>query len=129
MERPEEQYDIEIELTLYPTDAGGKRSPLRPGYRAGHIALDGDLWIAEFAPKGRDAVYPGETAPVLVVFDFHPEDLSGRLNVGREFFLEEGGRYVGKGTITAMLNFERHVEEYVRWLAERDAGRPKHQPS
>jgi hypothetical protein len=35
----------------------------------------------------------------------------GRLWVGREFVLLEGANAVGTGTITALLNFEAHVQE------------------
>lgn len=110
---PDDRYDIEVELTLYPTDQGGRRAPLFPGYRAGHLALDNKLWIAEWTPKDpdRELVYPGETATMLLYFFYHPEDLSGRLWAGREFLLEEGA-YIGSGVITAMLNFERHVKHH-----------------
>lgn len=84
-----------------------------------------------FDLKDRSQLFPGKTAPVLVTFYFHPEDLVGRLWVGREFMLLEGARTVGSGTITAMLNFDAHVQEYLRWeedqrrKAERDkSGQP-----
>lgn len=120
MRLPDDQYDIEVELTLYPTDQGGRRAPLFPGYRAGHLALDNTLWIAAWTPKDpdRELVFPGETATMLVHFFYHPEDLSGRLWVGREFLLEEG-TYIGSGVITAMLNFERHAKQHTDWSRQR----------
>lgn len=120
MRLPDDQYDIEVEMTLYATDQGGRRAPLFPGYRAGHVALDNDLWIAALAPKepDRELVFPGETATMLVQFFYYPEALYGHLWVGREFLLEEAGTYIGSGVITAMLNFERHVEEHTERMCQ-----------
>ena len=117
------QYDIEIELTLLPTEVSGKRGPIFSGYRGGHIYLDHISWIASFDLKGRSQLFSGETAPVLVTFFFKPEALVGRLWVGREFMLLEGARTVGSGTITAMLNFDAHVQESLRWEEEEDQRR------
>jgi hypothetical protein len=132
MRLPNDQYDIEVQLTLYPTDQGGRRTPMffrpndpddrnYPDYRSGHVALDHGLWIASFVPKdrNRELLFPGETALMLVAFYFHPEALAGRLWVGREFVLEEPGRPIGQAVITAMLNFEQHAEEYTACLRRR----------
>lgn len=69
--------------------------------------------------KDRGMLSPGDTAPVLVRF-WSPEALVGRLWVGREFEVDEGGKHIGHGTITTMLNFDEHVAESRRWQAERD---------
>lgn len=40
------QYDIEIDLTLLPTEESGKRGPIYSGHRGGHIYLDQVSWVA-----------------------------------------------------------------------------------
>ena len=49
-----------------------------------------------------------------------PQYLVGWLWVGREFQLIEGAKTIGSGGITAMLNFDAHVEEYLQRKARRD---------
>ena len=113
-------YDIQVELTLLPEEESGWHSRIYPGYRAGHIYLDGIEWVASFYPKDRTELLPGETGPVLVSFFFRPDGLVGRLWVGRELVLMEGAKTIGRGSITAMLKFDAHVEAYLRRKASPD---------
>jgi translation elongation factor EF-Tu-like GTPase len=115
-----DRYDIEVELTLLPAEDGGRRFPIYPGYRAAHICLDDEEWIAAYEPKDRPELHPGETGRVHVVFFFEPQYLVGRLWVGREFLLIEGAKTIGSGRITAMLTFDVHVGEYLQRKARRD---------
>jgi translation elongation factor EF-Tu-like GTPase len=118
------RFDIEAELMLFPTEQGGRHGSLLSGFRGAHFILDEIHWVAEYVLTDRDQLSPGDTAPVLVRF-FGPEGLVGRLWVGREFAIDEGGKHIGHGTISGILNFDEHVAEGRRSHPQEKRQRPR----
>lgn len=98
----------EIRVLLYlPTAAeGGRRTPIRSGYRAGvflHPAT---------SPEGNDGILtieegqwssPGEECLVRIRF-LHPELVPHNLSVDQRIELREGARVVGKGVIVEVVD-------------------------
>ena len=96
---------FEAQLTLLPTEQGGRRTPIRSGYMP-------NWWIP--TPEGRDLVSaalelidgdemrPGETG-VVRVFPFAPE-LWRHLDVGTGIEMTEGPRRtMGQATIKRVV--------------------------
>lgn len=105
-----EEYDIEVELTLFPTEEGGLEDGLYSGTRSFHLYLDGILWIAALFFPEREILLPGETSSVFVRFIYRPDLLIGRLHPGKPFLLKNGGT-IGQGVILSLLYFEQHAEQ------------------
>ena len=94
--------DIIADITLYPTDEGGRRT-----------AIQGDwyscpcLTTPSSFEEGRDCrillygqiVAPGETARLGVAF-LSGEEAAARIRAARQFFLWEGG-IIGEGRVVS----------------------------
>jgi translation elongation factor EF-Tu-like GTPase len=93
--------DIEVELTLLRTEAGGRRQPAGQGYRPQFYYDNGD-WDASYDYAVRDVVPLGEWVLAHLTF-FSPEQHRGRIFVGMPFLLREGNRVIGYGRVTALL--------------------------
>jgi hypothetical protein len=79
--RPPREPDIVVELTLYPTEAGGRKQPLWQGCRLPHdFGLPGEMndGMYEFLDK---PPAPGETAKANVWL-LCPERNYGRFEIG-----------------------------------------------
>lgn len=102
--RPPREPDIEAEITVKFTSAGGRKLPMLSGYRPNHdFGMEGMLNDAmhEYPEKG--SISPGEKGIANLWF-LMPECQVGRLFVGMEFTVQEGGRLVGMGKITRIIN-------------------------
>jgi hypothetical protein len=106
-----EQYDIEVELTLFTPEEGGRERGFSGEFYGPHIAFGGYEWLAHFTLQNREALQPGETARAFVTFFFRPQDLLGKLQPGLPFLLHEGYHPIGTGRVLTILNFEQHAEE------------------
>lgn len=95
--------NLDGEFDLLPTDVGGRRRPIRSGYRAA-------LWFGKTAPAGRpqlhsamvtlrevDELAPGDSAKVVLA----PLALETwpAVTTGVRFEVFEGGRHVGGGRL------------------------------
>ncbi len=101
--------DIEAIVTFLRTDEGGRKSPVLSGYR-GQFYYDGkDCDADEFYP-GVAQVNPGETVTARLAFA-NPQLHVGRVQIGTEFLIREGGKTVGRGIVTKILNFQRNAED------------------
>jgi len=120
-----EEYDIEVELTLLPTEESGLSNGLYSGTRSFHFYLDDILWIATFFLPDREILFPGETTHAFVRFFFRPDLLLGRLHVGKSFLLKNG-KTIGKGVILSLLHFDKHAEE-ARRREEEEKAKPSDQ--
>jgi len=105
------EYDMEVELTLFPSAEGG----LASGLSHFHALPDGPLFsvdgyecLAAFVLKDREWLFPGETAHVFVTVA-SPHTLIGKLFPGQCFLLRASQRPVGKGRVLLLLNFEKHA--------------------
>lgn len=116
------EYDIEVELTFFSSDEGGRRTglPVQSDFDGPRLYLEGSEYHALLTLQDREWLMPGETARVFVTFSF-PASLLGKLHPDQPFIVRKGYRPIGKGRILALLNFEKHVEETIRQEEERNA--------
>src|SRR3954468_7716711 len=85
------------DLALLTAAEGGRRGPVRTGYRPQfHLRTADVVGVLDLGPSGRAA--PGERVAATVRLE-HPEPLE----VGLGFAVREGGRTVAEGTVTALL--------------------------
>jgi elongation factor Tu len=93
------------ELHLLSAAEGGRRTPVRSGYspqfyvRTTDVSGVLDLGAAGAADTAAASVTPGETVQVTVALG-KPVALAA----GQTFAIREGGRTVGAGTVTALLD-------------------------
>ncbi|MGZ3602174.1 MAG: EF-Tu C-terminal domain-related protein [Ktedonobacterales bacterium] len=104
-----EQHDIEVELTLLPTEQGGRQDPAFSGYRT-QFYYDGHDWDAVHDYGEVDAVWPGQTVTAYLSF-LSPQCQVGRLHAGTEFLLREGQRIVGRGRVLRVLHLEENARQ------------------
>jgi len=98
----------EVEIQLYPTDAGGRRTSLdlcndRPGRYRPHfrpLAQPSELLGVEFMDGPDDPVPPGGRTYATVRFLYEPEVSYAALTVGAEFEIVEGPHAIGRGRVT-----------------------------
>jgi translation elongation factor EF-Tu-like GTPase len=93
--------DAEAEITFIPTEAGGRRSPARSGYRP-ILFVDGENWDAIQAFPDNEHASPGDTVRAFLSFTF-PAELAAKLPVGKVFLVREGNRFVAYGKITKLF--------------------------
>ena len=96
--------DIEAEVRFLTTEQGGKRTACRTGYFPNHnFGIAGILNDARHSFPDVGEVRPGDTVRTQMTF-IDPKAQKGRLYEGFEFTVQEGGRIVGHGRITKILN-------------------------
>jgi len=102
-QRPTRPADLEAQISFLGTQEGGRRRPVKSGYRPNHdFGLPGELNDAQHEYP-QEWVLPGTTTPALLWL-LLPERQAGRLLPGFRFTVQEGGRVVGHGEITRVLN-------------------------
>lgn len=104
--------DIEVELTLLPTEHGGRRGLVFSGYRP-QFYYQGTDWDAVQSYPGVEQVRPGDTVTARLSF-LTPEAHQGRLFEGMPFLVREGQRIVGYGRITRILDPRMSVRDVFR---------------
>jgi translation elongation factor EF-Tu-like GTPase len=97
-------HDIEVELTLLPTEHGGRKGPVSTGYRP-QFYYGNEDWDAAHTYIDRGVVHPGQSVKAWVDF-FSPQYHRGRVYVGMPFLLREGDRVVGYGRVVKILRLE-----------------------
>jgi translation elongation factor EF-Tu-like GTPase len=96
--------DVEVELTLLPTEHGGRRSPAGQGYRPQFYYGNEDCdALYEYAID--EEIPPGKLVRARLTF-LRPEHHLGRVFMGMPFLLREGSRVVGYGRVIALMDFE-----------------------
>jgi elongation factor Tu len=101
--RAHQRFTAELHL-LSPAE-GGRRTPVRSGYSPQFYVRTTDvsgvlsLGAADGVGEGPVEAAPGETLPVTVALG-----KSIALDQGQTFAIREGGRTVGAGTVTALLD-------------------------
>ena len=101
---PAHDPDIEAEIEFLTTAAGGRRTPVKTGYRPTHAMARTDvLNDAHHEYPDKEWVHPGETVRTRMWF-FAPEYQADRLLKGMEFTVQEGSKIVGHGRILRVLN-------------------------
>ncbi|MBC8109895.1 MAG: hypothetical protein H7Y04_02425 [Verrucomicrobia bacterium] len=98
---------VKAELTIYPTEQGGRELPIISGYRPNHVF--------EYSDNGQSVrtfigdvnfeqafFYPGETNEVFVRF-LKVKELKPLILIGKTWFLQEGKIKVGKAIIQNLI--------------------------
>ena len=93
----------EAQITFLRTEEGGRKSPVRSGYRP-QFRYAGADWDAVQEYLGADWVNPGDVVTARLIF-FRPEFHRGRIAPGMPFEIAEGSRVVGRGVITRVYDF------------------------
>jgi hypothetical protein len=108
---PKQAPDLEVELSLFPTDQGGRKQPLWQGCRLPHdFGLPEEMNDGMYAFDG-EPPEPGATQRAKLWL-LAPERNQGRLYVGFEYLIWEG-RTIGKGRIIEVINplLRSHAEQ------------------
>ena len=93
-------------LEMKREEEGGRHSPFSENYRPHLVAAGSEDYLAVTVvnlPEDR-AVAPGSSAYIEFDLDYHPRVDYSALAVGSSFEIREGGRVVGTGEVTAMID-------------------------
>ena len=98
----------EVYIQLYPSDAGGRQTPLdlgndRPGQYRPHfrpVARRSEMLGVEFMDGPDEPEQPGTRTYATVHFLYEPAVSYDALTVGAEFEIVEGSRAIGRGRVT-----------------------------
>jgi translation elongation factor EF-Tu-like GTPase len=104
--------DIEAEITFVATNEGGRRTPVRTGYRP-QFHYKGEDHVVIHTFIGTEWVAPGQTVMAYLEF-LHPELIFGRIVPGNTFEIREGYRVVAKGRVTKLIKLEESAEKATR---------------
>lgn len=100
--RPDREADLEVEVTLLPTNEGGRKQPLWQGCRLPHdFGLPGEMNDGMYEFIGAPP-HPGESQKASVWL-MAPERNRGRIRDGYEYGLWEG-RFIGKAKVIRVIN-------------------------
>jgi elongation factor Tu len=97
-------HDIEVEMTLLPTEHGGRKGPVFTGYRP-QFYYGNEDWDASHTYPSTDPVYPGQSVTAWLDF-MSPQHHWGKVYVGMPFLLREGRRVIGFGRVMKILDLE-----------------------
>jgi len=104
--RPHRSADLEVRVSYLSTDAGGRKTPVRSGFRPDHdFGLIGELHGAQHEYPEQGWVAPGTSATAFLWL-IAPDLQKGRFYPGLKFTVQEGPRVVGNGEVVAVLNKE-----------------------
>ena len=95
--------DVEAEITLRSSSAGGRKTPALTGYRPQHRVLPEYFTTGVHDYLGAPAVSPGGSVLGTITF-ITPEAYPHSLNVGDIIEISEGSRVVGHARILRILN-------------------------
>ena len=104
LEETPEFIHVKANLTLTPTEQGGRKTGIKTGYRPNHVfeyltnrqfkyAYMGDIQF-----EHADWIMPGETKEVLVRF-LSRQPIDEYLNIGRKWWIHEGPNALGEAEI------------------------------
>jgi hypothetical protein len=103
--------DIEAIITLLPTEQGGKTGIISNDYRS-QFRYDGQDWDVRYQLIDNFEVRPGETAWAIISF-LSPQCHIGKIYEGMKFEMREGGKTIGEGKVTKILELEESAKKRV----------------
>ena len=92
-----------IELSLLPTEQGGKTRVIQSGYRPQYKVKSDYLTSGHTELVGQDHLQPGETAQAMVTL-LTPEAYPQSLVVNDVLHVQEGNKVVGSAKILVIYN-------------------------
>lgn len=88
-------------IFLDATEEGGRKRPIVSGYRPNIRFGSGQLTDAVIHFKKRPSIAPGESATVRITF--FADKLTDLPKTNALFYIQEGGKRIGHGTITRKI--------------------------
>lgn len=92
---------VEAEISLLATNDGGRKSPITEKYRPNHNFDESNncvFYIGQIELKKGEWLYPSESRLLLVTF-LDSKGLREKLEIGKEWRIQEGSHIVGKGIV------------------------------
>lgn len=113
--RPPRDPDIEAEITMVATEAGGRQFGAFSGYRPNHDFGLGELNDAMHEYLEEDPLPPGSTGRAHIWL-LAPERQVHRLHEGFPFTVQEGARIVATAKITRVVNSDLRADRLPTYL-------------
>lgn len=101
-------HDIEVEISFVKTEDGGRKGPVRSGYRP-QFYYNAHDWDAVHTYTTDDWVHPGEIVRGYLDF-LSPEEHICKLFPGMKFVCREGSRVVAYGLVLRILALPASAE-------------------
>ncbi|WP_299229737.1 hypothetical protein [uncultured Psychroserpens sp.] len=104
LDKTPEMIHVKANLTLIPTENGGRKNGIGSGYRPNHIfeyQTNGQFkyaYIGDIQLDSNESIIPGETKEVLVRF-LSKQPIDKYLNIGRKWWIHEGAIKIGEAEI------------------------------
>jgi translation elongation factor EF-Tu-like GTPase len=118
--------DIEVTLTLLPTEHGGRNGPAFSGYRP-QFYYSGHDWDGVHEYPDVSSVNPGDTVRAFIAF-LSPASHLGKLQPGAAFLVREGQRVVGYGAVTRIVDLRRPPTEHWPAVGSRSSAMRANKP-
>ncbi|MCU0350716.1 MAG: hypothetical protein MUF43_07800 [Flavobacterium sp.] len=114
MPEKEQQFQVTAKIYVLSTEEGGRNTPFFKNYSPHFHRIEPDysvhdVIIRAFADKNQEICFPATLVDVYMDFAY-PCFQIGRLWVGQNFYLKEGGRTIASGTITGIFR-----EDFLFW--------------
>ena len=94
---------IKAKIKMKPTEEGGRKTGFTTGYRPNHVFEYVDekmvkTFMGDIQFEDSELIMPGEERVVTVRFLFH-QPIEEYLNIGRKWWIHEGGNQLGEAEI------------------------------
>ena len=97
---------VEATIHLFPTEEGGKHTPITKNYRPNHN-FGGDenrnYFIGQVELKENEFMFPGETRDLVITF-LNVRGLKKHLTIGNEWRLQEGSHPIGTAKVKFVVD-------------------------
>jgi translation elongation factor EF-Tu-like GTPase len=91
-------YDIKAIITLFPTDQGGRKGPVRTGYRPSFSFNTEKYYCGEIRLIARKELQPGQTTKAYIKL-LPAKTIRKNLKPADAFRITEGNKTIGSGII------------------------------
>ncbi|MDY8135469.1 hypothetical protein [Aquimarina sp. 2201CG5-10] len=104
LEDTPEMIHVKANLSLFPTDKGGRKTGIKNGYRPNHVfeyQTNGQFkytYIGDIQFEQEEWIMPGDTQEVLVRF-LSRQPIDQYLNINRKWWIHEGPNKIGEAEI------------------------------
>lgn len=90
---------FEAEIYVLKKEEGGRHTPFMGGYKPQFFFRTTDVTGTVSLPEGTEMIMPGDNAKIIVELIYKVA-----MNEGLRFAIREGGRTVGAGVVTKVLD-------------------------
>lgn len=89
---------FEADVYMYTREEGGRKTAIYVDAYKPNVVIDEKYLTIKSMKSTKESLAPGESAPITITLQKEYD-----LKIGDEFFLQEGGRKTGKGTVTKVM--------------------------